>query len=137
MTNATNVFKIEPDESNNDVWDNWVNASKDPKEILLRKSIKNLVFNQDLLYDYMFIRPDRSECEKILNLILNHCDDNEKPRHISLERVLEIIFNMKPEGYYKIQHGEWGAADAVVYHCNTYKVKNFLKEVDEYEASLQ
>ena len=132
MTNTKSIFNIEL-KSDNDVWDDWIMRSKNSDEFSMKKNAKNLVFGEGLLCDEVIISFKDSERLKILNLILNHCD-NEKPRNIPLRIALEILSNMKPTEIRESQHEiEYdGSVKSIFVAYAMYKVEDFLKKVDEY-----
>ena len=136
MTDKDNNLQIEI-KSNNDVWDDWIMRSENPGEFSMKEILKTFIFDEgvfgnDLLSIIMNF--ESSDHLEILNLILNHCDDNEKPRNISLEKAFEIFYNMESDEFYESDHNieyDDGTTKNVIVPQKVYKVKDFLKKVDE------
>ena len=136
------LLGIKPNKSNNDVWDDWVKKSKDYRKAHLKENIKNLVYKEGVLGEQIIMNFNNGyEQLKILNLILNHCD-NEKPRDISTERALEILSKMESNKIRESEYDEYDIEDdeddieKIIAIYKMHKIEDFLKEVDEYLSPI-
>ena len=123
--------------SNEHSWLDWVNDSKDSNEARLKELIKKIIFDEgvftnDILAIIMIF--EKSDHLKILDLILNSCD-LETPRKIPLRIAFGIFYNMESDELYEYDscvENDDDILKGVIITQKVYRIRDFLKKVDEY-----